>query len=174
MPPLCFEENPSVGRYGSMIEVETKHCSKCKKILLLDDFHKACKNDKYRTHASRCKKCVLSSVGAWRRTEAGFLRRREWGRENYRNNLSVRLKHRENRWKRSYGISSDQFHKMLLAQCGRCEICGSDFQDLREPHVDHCHLTGKVRGLLCFTCNSLLGFAKDQVSILKKAVVYLG
>jgi RNase P subunit RPR2 len=57
---------------------------------------------------------------------------------------------------------------------GRCEICGtSDRQNGRLLAVDHCHDTGKLRGLLCSNCNTVLGLAKEQPAILLRAAEYL-
>ncbi len=55
-----------------------------------------------------------------------------------------------------YGLENDAFEALLIESCGRCGICGSAFRKKREPHIDRCHSTGKIRGLLCFKCNSAL------------------
>jgi hypothetical protein len=57
---------------------------------------------------------------------------------------------------RRYGITPEQLAKMVAAQGGCCAICGNPFATT--PHVDHCHRTGRNRGLLCFTCNIRLGW----------------
>lgn len=63
---------------------------------------------------------------------------------------------------------------MFLNQNGQCKICGIHQSSLKENlTVDHDHSTGKVRGLLCRKCNLLLGNAKDEPSILQRAIVYL-
>lgn len=55
-----------------------------------------------------------------------------------------------------------------------CEICGRDkVQAKRELHVDHNHETGKIRGVLCFHCNLLIGFLERDLSVLPKAIEYL-
>jgi len=71
--------------------------------------------------------------------------------------------------KRRYGITQDDFDAMLAEQGNLCLICASK----SELVVDHCHQTGKVRGLLCVLCNGLLGQARDDVKILGKAIRYL-
>ena len=68
---------------------------------------------------------------------------------------------RENHLKYTYGISQSDYNKMINSQNGLCSICGSDdIGDKRNKyfHVDHCHETGKVRGLLCSRCNTKLGW----------------
>lgn len=69
---------------------------------------------------------------------------------------------------------------MLLDQQGwKCAICGQGFdlaakgKDPRNPHIDHCHSTGALRGLLCNTCNSSIGKLGDNVAGLMRAVEYL-
>lgn len=78
--------------------------------------------------------------------------------------------------KKCYKLTLDDFEIMLAAQGGRCAICGGT-----EPGgptnlsfcVDHCHTTGRVRGLLCFSCNQGLGHFKDNVDLLANAAEYL-
>jgi hypothetical protein len=62
--------------------------------------------------------------------------------------------------KRSFGITPEQHDAMRASQGDRCAMCRRDFgtKIADRPHVDHCHATGKVRGLLCFRCNTALGF----------------
>jgi hypothetical protein len=73
--------------------------------------------------------------------------------------------------KRKYGITEAQYLQMLEA-CGRvCSICGRAFES--RPNVDHCHQTGKVRGLLCKACNRGLGMLGDDLARLQSAVSYM-
>lgn len=75
------------------------------------------------------------------------------------------------RWLRhAYGITVEDFDRMIVKQCGLCDICGDQLVD---PHVDHCHASMEVRGLLCKSCNLLLGYARDRIDILENAVMYL-
>jgi len=82
--------------------------------------------------------------------------------------------------KRSYGITLSQYREMEQSQNFVCAICGnpetsfdSKQQKVRSLSVDHCHNTGKVRGLLCSHCNHAIGKFKDDVSLLEKAIKYL-
>lgn len=70
-----------------------------------------------------------------------------------------------------YGITKQQYDDMLIAQDGNCAICTLP---MTQPHVDHNHKTGVVRGLLCFKCNTALGKFQDNVANLKRAITYLG
>ncbi|QES52697.1 recombination endonuclease VII [Streptomyces venezuelae] len=71
--------------------------------------------------------------------------------------------------KRAYGITEAEREELLRAQFGLCVIC------LKAPpvHVDHCHETGKVRGVLCFNCNSAIGKLGDDPDTLRRAISYL-
>lgn len=71
---------------------------------------------------------------------------------------------------RKYGITLDDFRAMLADQDGGCKICRRSDGPL---HVDHCHTTGKVRGLLCIPCNRALGYMKDDPDLLRSAADYL-
>ena len=74
-----------------------------------------------------------------------------------------------------YGITLDDYNKMWADQAGCCATCGIHSSALTKPlHVDHCHTTGKVRGLLCTQCNTALGMAKDDIQTLKNMIKYLG
>ena len=70
-----------------------------------------------------------------------------------------------------YGISKEQYQKMLKIQHRKCAICKSIF--IKSPYVDHNHKTKKVRKLLCNNCNLIFGHAKDKIIILQKAINYL-
>ncbi len=81
--------------------------------------------------------------------------------------MSVRLR------RRKYGITEAQFVEMLADQGGVCAICGTDNWGVRGPVIDHCHSSGKVRGILCNWCNPALGAFRDRVDLLKSAIEYL-
>jgi hypothetical protein len=72
----------------------------------------------------------------------------------------------------TYGITQEQYDTMFEAQGGVCAICGGKRRYLLA--VDHCHKTGRVRGLLCKLCNGrILTAAKDDPAILRRAADYL-
>jgi len=81
--------------------------------------------------------------------------------------------------KQLYGISRDDLNSMYTHQEGCCAICSAPLSLISgktkkgKAHVDHCHTTGKVRGLLCTKCNTLLGMAEDNKETLQKAILYL-
>lgn len=73
--------------------------------------------------------------------------------------------------KYQYGVTREAFAAMLIAQSGRCASCGEAFH--KTPHVDHNHVTGTVRGLLCSPCNTGIGHFRDSTDRLRMAIVYL-
>ena len=86
------------------------------------------------------------------------------------------VKTRTKRIKKVFGITFDDYNRMLKSQNNRCAICNSTATGNRRHknlNVDHCHTTGKVRGLLCHGCNSGIGSMKDDVELLDKAIAYL-
>ena len=75
--------------------------------------------------------------------------------------------------KRKYGLTIEQWQKMFNEQNGRCKICQKHQSKLKSPLcVDHDHTTGKVRGLLCPSCNHRL-IAFDDKVFCAKATLYL-
>lgn len=70
-----------------------------------------------------------------------------------------------------YGITKKYFDNIQEAQLGKCAICNTSI--LQEGHIDHCHTTGKVRGILCGKCNKGLGLFNDNVNYLTNAIKYL-
>ena len=76
--------------------------------------------------------------------------------------------------RRKYGLSLADFDRILGIQGGGCKICGEKPGKGRPNlHVDHCHATNRVRGLLCFACNAGLGHFRDNAEILAKASAYI-
>lgn len=76
--------------------------------------------------------------------------------------------------KTKYGITLEDYNIMLFEQDGCCTICNTHHTEFTKGlAVDHCHTTGKVRGLLCVQCNLALGNFKDDITLMKKAIKYL-
>lgn len=72
-------------------------------------------------------------------------------------------------------MSIADYNDLYKKQNGRCAICPRELPEgfSKHIHIDHNHETGVVRGLLCGTCNLMLGHAKDDIETLLKAVEYL-
>lgn len=75
--------------------------------------------------------------------------------------------------KRQYGMTLAEYDALLERQNGGCGICKGGTKGRGRFHVDHCHETGRVRGLLCAKCNILLGHADDDTKLLRSAISYL-
>lgn len=73
--------------------------------------------------------------------------------------------------KQTYGVTAQQYSKILLDQNGVCAVC--QLQDIGNMPLDHNHSTGKIRGILCQKCNRGLGHFKDSPALLRKAAEYL-
>ena len=86
-----------------------------------------------------------------------------------------REKKRNNEIRKAYGITQQQYEDMLKLQNGVCSICGQAPENgrIKRLSIDHCHATGKIRGLLCISCNNGLGRFKDDPKLLIKAAQYL-
>jgi hypothetical protein len=69
-----------------------------------------------------------------------------------------------------YGITKEDYDKLLTTQENKCGGCNLE---MVTPYIDHCHQTGKVRGLLCQSCNTALGLVKDSPETLKNLIEYL-
>lgn len=72
-----------------------------------------------------------------------------------------------------YNINKKELQNLRNNSKGKCNICKKSCTTGRKLAIDHCHNTGKVRGLLCSKCNLMLGQAKDNINILKSAINYL-
>jgi hypothetical protein len=75
--------------------------------------------------------------------------------------------------RRKFGLNSEEHEKLLAAQDGRCAICRLSGNDSISLHVDHDHVTGRVRGLLCVRCNGGLGQFREEPELLRRAARYV-
>ena len=124
----------------------TRQCRMCLKHKDLSDFYAS-------SASSKCKECFRAAQN------------RNWARKYY---------------PAKFGLGPDDYETMLAAQNYACAICGKNHVEKPEKKwgrarlaVDHEHGTGRVRGLLCTTCNAGLGFFRDSPKLLTKAVEYL-
>ncbi len=132
-----------------------KTCSKCRETKLLELFSK--KSDTKDGKDSWCKACTCKNAI-------------KWASKNPR-------RIRDGNLQRNYGISLEKFEQIKRDQNGTCAIClTSELRYSTRHHdlsVDHNHLTGKVRGLLCNNCNRAMGMLKDNFEIVLQAARYL-
>ena len=126
-----------------------------------------------------CRKCNINKpLSEFYNNEVSRSRRcKVCERERKRVERQKRSHHETDKNKRllkEYGITIKQFNQMLLEQSDKCKICGKeDDSKYKVLHVDHCHETRKVRGLLCNKCNIGLGNFRDNIENLEKAIKYL-
>lgn len=130
---------------------ELLRCSKCGEHKDKSNFHKDNRASSGRT--SRCKPCSLADK-----------------KKQYKKDRENRLQYRRSYL---YGLSEDEYQSMLHKSEGKCNICGDTCSSGKALAVDHCHTTGKIRGLLCGNCNQALGRFKDNIRHLKSAIEYL-
>lgn len=115
----------------------------------------------------QCKLCIKHNAVIWKQKNPDY--RKKW-RKKHKDRL--RLEHIGTR----YGMSELDYADLLVIQDNKCAVCKVCFNlelQAQTPHVDHCHISGKIRGLLCRGCNSGLGQFSDSVVKLKAAIEYL-
>jgi len=132
-----------------------------------------------------CKQCKKQKDKEWynrNKEHINYINKR-WNKNNLKrhnkiknrwaknNKHKVKEMNRKYELKKKYGITIEEYIIMLKNQNYKCLIC--NLKSKKNLCVDHCHKTNKVRGLLCKNCNFLLGNAKDNINILKKAIKYL-
>ena len=101
--------------------------------------------------------------------EAAKAEVKKWQQANPEKRLAQRL--------RQYGLTPDGYRAMLVSHAGRCAICGFEERAgnhrTSKLHIDHCHATATVRGLLCHQCNMGIGKFGDDPARLEAAAMYL-
>lgn len=128
-----------------------KECTSCKETKSVEDYHKAASRKDGRT--SFCKECNNQRNKEWRE----------------KNKDKRRITQRNYQLKMLYDIDLEDYQNILDRQENLCACCGTKGKLV----VDHCHRTGKVRGLLCWTCNTGLGKLGDTEEGLERALRYL-
>lgn len=103
-------------------------------------------------------------------------RRKEWRRIwKSENKDKIKISQRKTQLKKKYGITLEQYDAMLLKQDGHCVFCDRTPEEERYGvlSVDHCHKTGRIRGLLCMVHNRAIGAFGDDEEGLLKAIAYI-
>ena len=94
-----------------------------------------------------------------------------WARNNPNKVKEQALK---SRLKRLYNMTLEEYNTLLISQNYSCKICGkSSEEENKALSVDHCHINGKVRGLLCDRCNKFIGAMNDDAALINRCVKYL-
>lgn len=121
------------------------------------------------THKDQCK----AHYKKWRskNKEALKVYRHKWRKSNPEKYRRIQT---NTYLKKTYGITSTEYNQILLSQNGRCAICSKPVSEFkRNLHVDHSHITGENRGLLCVKCNTGIGCFDENPHLLEKAKTYL-
>lgn len=142
---------------------EVKTCTRCRQEKPVAAFGVSRQGVGGPVYRTRCRQCQSAAAQQW-----------HW------ENADRSAANRRRQDLAKYGLTLEQYEVMLDEQGGVCAICGQD-----EPaahgrtgkkfllSVDHCHETGRVRGLLCQKCNRAVGLLGDRVDLLEKAIAYL-
>ena len=90
-----------------------------------------------------------------------------------KNSKDIKESNRLYQKKNRYGLTPEKYYLLFEQQNNKCAICECEFTDRIKGFVDHNHVNGEIRGLLCNKCNTLLGMANDNIEILENAIKYL-
>ncbi len=164
-------------------------CNSCKKKKLRDEFNV---DESHATgvDTNRCKKCHIVRTCSFCKEEkpiSAFKIKRKNSiavtcckdcsntiqRQWRSGNVEAKEQARYHRLQRRYDLHKEAFEVLYDSQGGKCAICRGEFPSYSKACVDHCHHTGKVRGLLCVKCNSGIGQFKDDIELVELAVRYL-
>ena len=140
----------------------SKRCSKCRVVKPLTEFTKDASGHSRDGLKYHCKRCAIEYTNNWKRN----------------NPVTRKLSNRKTKVKLKYGATPETIRLMLEAQNFTCAVCPAPISfsatsKKQKPHIDHCHDTGVVRGLLCLTCNTGLGMFQDSRQLLLAAMNYL-
>jgi len=174
-------------RLGSQLsfvpEPTHKVCTKCKLVSPVGSFTPS--SERKDGLSPWCHACVAAQAKVrWNDPERRERLRKTW-RESYyrhaddakrwRKSVSGKKSKKQYKLKSKYGMTLADFSAMLLAQGNACAVCSIAFIDSPKggAHVDHCHATKRIRGLLCVRCNLTIGHAGDSVERLRALADYL-
>ena len=142
----------------------SKRCLDCKGLVSFQYFTKdASQKDGRSIYCQSCQ----------RRRQKAYKKRTPEKQKSYKRKHYSSEKSRDYSLRYRYGMTLDQFNTMFEKQDRRCALCKSDKSDGKNFVVDHCHKTGKIRGILCSYCNRALGMLKDDPDMLSRAIIYL-
>lgn len=146
-----------------------KQCTQCKVEKPLSEFYKKPKSkDGVRPQCIICTKANAKRSGT-KNLEKRRVQNKAWLESNP-DRYAIYL---ERKRAKTYGLTEQDIKELYVKHNAACAICFEPETSDKKLCIDHCHSTGKVRGLLCATCNLMLGKAGDCAERLSRAVVYL-
>jgi Recombination endonuclease VII len=117
-----------------------------------------------------CMQCHREASLVKNMTDDQVLWRRLKAKEFYQNHTPEQTKrHRANSRKTQTGMTEGLYHTLIQEQAGLCAVCGKQMMHKNEPHADHDHKTGRVRGLLCVKCNTRLEIIENEEWMIQAA-----
>lgn len=155
---------------------------------------KACNYESAKRHREKNRLNLNEKSREYRKNnlEKRRKRDREWKKKDYLNNKEKYMfrakkfylnnidKRKNYRYKKLYGITLDQYNEMFVKQNGLCKICKKEETafhkgngKIKDLAVDHCHFSGKIRGLLCGRCNCLIGYSLESIDVLQEAINHI-
>jgi len=168
-------------------ETDPKRCIRCNELKPLSEF--TFHNRNKGQHRNFCHECEKVWIRKYHKSPQGKEIRKEWEGQNrekieaykelYRNDpkRTAKAKVYSRQWRliKDFGLTVDDYDRILESQNGKCAICGADTPGNKRKNfaVDHDHKTGRIRGLLCFPCNVSIAHFKESPSLLRKAAQYL-
>lgn len=150
-----------------------------------DHFHERAKDHRdankehYKAYRESNKARRAQNMREWKQNNADHLQAYNEANKEHIQQVTKTYKqthkghYREQKLIARYGITQSDYDAMLETQMGVCAICGNLPKEGQLLHVDHCHKTGRVRELVCYRCNSILGYADDNSEVLRNAIAYL-
>lgn len=148
--------------------VSTKRCSRCLEIKAIELFRKRAKG-----YESYCKQC-----------EANYNKEylKNWVIKNRNKSNTIKTKYQKSskgkinskysKIKSRYGLTKEEYDRLIISTGNICSLCNNEFIN-NKYCVDHCHSTGKIRGIICDRCNKALGLVKDSKTTLMNMLNYL-
>jgi hypothetical protein len=163
---------PGKGRKAHIVDYAGythKVCSKCGQTKPIEEFGKTTAETRigwaWRSWCRDCDKarCKIYGVGNKPKRNA---RLKQWRKDNPD---KARVLDRKRMLKHKYGLTVAAADALFSAASGRCEVCGG----VSKLCIDHCHTTGRVRGILCASCNTFLGRIENNSGLLTRLEAYL-
>jgi methylphosphotriester-DNA--protein-cysteine methyltransferase len=160
---------------------DRKHCAKgmCRPCYYAQPEMIAKRTAYHSTPKAKARRLQLNSTPEWRESRKAYraLERTREIEKASRSTPARRLSHKRAKWrhwlKSQYGITPERYDDMIRASQGRCYICAAACPSIKALAVDHCHTTGRVRGILCWNCNRAIGLFQDSPEFLRAAAAYL-